>query len=246
MAGSAHSTVVPRRNGAGDTRSRVGDGAKTGRHRDSTGGSGRHRGLLLPGAIGIVLLTVVGVMLGIGRTSELPGMVRDPAPQVNGMTLLDHRDPQQAREVELVPPEGHLTLLYFGYLSCPDICPMTMVDIARAQDQIGPELAARTQVAFVTVDPARDDPARLRAYLDLFFDGAFLALTAPDQRVLDRARDELGLRFEIEPHEPGDESYDVAHSALIYAIDDTGTVVRELPFGITPEDIALVLEAALA
>lgn len=200
----------------------------------------------LPGVAAIALLAVVGVVLGLGRASELPGVVRDPAPQIHGMTFLDHRDPEDASEVDLVPPDGHLTLLYFGYLSCPDVCPMTMVDISRAQDRIGPELAARTQVAFVTVDPVRDEPARLRDYLGLFFDGHVLALTAPDDRVLDRARDELGLRFEIEPHEPGAESYDVAHSALIYVIDHTGTVVRELPFGITPEDIAAVLEASLA
>ncbi|MFU8841640.1 MAG: SCO family protein [Nitriliruptoraceae bacterium] len=205
----------------------------------------RGPGLMVAAGVVIAMLAIVAAVSSLGRTAALPGVVRDPVPQVHGMTFLDHGDPQGAREVDLLPPEGHLTLLYFGYLSCPDICPMTMVDISRAQDRIGTELAARTQVAFVTVDPARDEPARLRDYLSLFFDGDFLALTAPDERVLDRARDELGLRYEIEPHEPGAESYDVAHSALIYVIDDRATVVRELPFGSTVEDIALVLEAAL-
>jgi len=200
---------------------------------------------VLASLAGVVLLVVLGLVAALRPAAELPGTVRDPAPEIHGLTFVDHSAPTGPREVDVVPDDQGLTLLYFGYLSCPDVCPMTMVDIARAQDELDPGQAARTQVAFVTLDPQRDDPDRLRAYLDLFFDSNRLALTAADDRTLDDAREQLGLRYEIEPHDPGDDSYDVAHSALTYVIDDTGRVVRELPFGVTPEEIAAVLRAHL-
>jgi cytochrome oxidase Cu insertion factor (SCO1/SenC/PrrC family) len=205
----------------------------------------RHR-WVLASLVGVLVLTILGLLAALRPAAELPGTVRDPAPEVHGLRFVDHSAPAGPREVDVIPAGDHLTLLYFGYLSCPDVCPMTMVDIARAKDQLTQEQAARIQVAFVTLDPQRDDPARLRAYLDLFLDGTRLPLTAADDRTLDDAREQLGLRYEIEPHDPGDETYDVAHSALTYVIDDTGTVVRELPFGVTPDEIAAVLRAHLA
>jgi len=176
---------------------------------------------------------------------ELPGISRDPAPDVEGLTFLDHPADGAPREVDLIPDGGGLTLVYFGYLSCPDICPMTMADIRRAKGEVDPELASRATVAFVTVDPERDDGERIRSYLDHFFDG-YLALTAPDAEALRQAAERLGVRWEIEPHEPGDERYDVAHTSITYVIDDTGTVVRELPFGTTPEEYERVMLALLS
>jgi protein SCO1 len=146
---------------------------------------------------------------------------------------------------DLVPPAGELTLVYFGYLSCPDMCPLTMADLRRAREQIGPDLAARTRVAFVTLDPDRDDPSSLRRYLSFFFDEDYLALRAPDPAALDEAAERLGVRFEVEGHEPGQKHYEVSHSAITYIIDDRGMVVRELPFGAPAEDYARVIEAAL-
>lgn len=202
-----------------------------------------------------VLLAAFAVLLAAGSVllmtalrnePELPGIAREPAPSVEGLVFLDHADPDAPREVTLIPEPGGLVLAYFGYLSCPDVCPMTMVDIARAQDQIGQELAQRTTVAFVTLDPARDDGERLKSYLEHFFDGSYLALMAPDELKLHEAADRIGVRWEIEPHEPGDERYDVAHTAITYVIDDTGSVVRELPFGATPEEYAQVMRALLS
>jgi protein SCO1 len=197
--------------------------------------------------IGLALLVGVGVgwqLLG-GGEPELAGMTRDPAPTVEGLLFTDHADPAGPRETDLRAEPGGLTLVYFGYLSCPDVCPATMVDIVRAQDAVGVELAARTSVAFVTVDPERDDPERLRSYLEHFFDTPFRALTASDEDALESAAAQLGVSYEVEPHEPGAERYDVAHSAVTYVVDDRGVVVRELPFGVTADEIAAVLRAYL-
>ena len=201
----------------------------------------------------LVALSVVvaALTVGVGATlvgaseTELPGVVRDPAPSAAGLVFHDHAAGDVPVEADLVPEPGTVTLAYFGYLSCPDMCPMTMSDLARARRLVGTELADRTTVAFVTVDPARDGPEELRRYLDLFFDDGVLALRAPDDAALANAAEALGVRYELEDHEPG-ERYEVAHSAITYVIDDTGTVVRELPFGASPEDYAQVIEAVLA
>jgi protein SCO1 len=199
------------------------------------------------GLFAVAALIVIGLVAAALRPEpELPGIVRDPPTAATGHVLLDHGDGDPPVEVELAAPDGELLLVYFGYLSCPDVCPMTMADIKRAQTAIGPELADRTAVAFVTLDPERDDGERLRAYLGHFFDGRFLALTATDPATLDAVTDQLGVRWEVEEHEPGAERYDVAHSAITYVVDDTGRVVRELPFGTTSDDIARVLRAHLA
>jgi protein SCO1 len=199
-------------------------------------------------AAGLALLVLgfgVGRLVNPPAPVELAGIAREPALRVDGLTFLDHGTPGITREIGLVPPPGELRLLYFGYLSCPDICPMTMADIARAQREVGPDLAARTSVAFVTVDPERDDPERLRTYLTHFFDEATLPLSATDDAALDAAARQLGVRYEIEPHDPGDDDYAVGHSAITYVIDDTGTVVRELPFGVTSDELAQVIRALL-
>jgi protein SCO1 len=196
----------------------------------------------------LVMAVVATVLLVRGNVfagdPALAGVVRDPPPEVTGLTFLDH-GATPPREVDLVPAPGQLRLVYFGYLSCPDVCPMTMADVARARRELGPSLASRTSVAFVTVDPERDDPDRLRGYLTHFFDEAGMPLTAVDQAGLDAAAERLGVRYAIEPHEPGDDRYDVDHSAITYVIDDTGTVVRELPFGVTPDELVQVMRALL-
>jgi protein SCO1 len=205
----------------------------------------------MAGRTGTIALSLAGlaalaavVVLVLRPDTELPGVVRDPAPTVDGLTFEDVWQRDEPVGVDLVPADGELTLAYFGYLSCPDVCPMTMADLRRARQLLGEELSARTTVAFVTVDPERDDPERLNTYLSLFFDDRVLALTATDDEALAAAAAQLGVRFALEePDEDG--AYEVLHSAITYVIDDRGLVVRELPFGIPAEDVARVIEATL-
>ncbi len=72
-------------------------------------------------------------------------------------------------------PAGELTLLFFGYTRCPDVCPTTMADLAAARRQLPEQDARRTQGVFVTEDPAHDNPAVLRPWLDRF-DPSFIGL----------------------------------------------------------------------
>jgi len=115
---------------------------------------------------------------------------------------------------------GRLTLLYFGFTHCDDICPATMGHIAGALRTLPPDLAARTRVVFVTVDPARDTPALLRAWLD-HFSRAFVGLSGPDSTV---TRVERALELPVTEKGPvaPDGSYDMGHSAEIVAFAPDG------------------------
>ncbi len=142
------------------------------------------------------------------------------------------------------PAEGELLLVYFGYTSCPDICPTTMSDITVALADLPDDQADRVSVMMVTVDPERDTETVLVDYLGHFFDDAVAARTT-DPAELDAAGEAFGAQWEIAAHEPGDEYYDVAHSAITYVVDDTGTVVVEWPFGFAIESMTSDLKTLL-
>lgn len=163
------------------------------------------------------------------------GVVRTPALEVADVELVDVSSPEP-RPLPMKAPEGELYLVYFGYTSCPDICPTTMSDISVAVNDLPPDLADRVTVGMVTVDPERDTPEVLSAYLGSFFDSP-LAIHAPDAAALEEAADAFDVRYEVAEHEPGDMSYEVSHSAVTYVVDETGTVVVEWPFGFDSEQM---------
>jgi len=132
-------------------------------------------------------------------------------------SLLD----QDGRSFTRSDLEGQWSLLFFGYSYCPDVCPVVLSELARVQGVLreDPEAGALPQVYFVSVDPARDTPERLREYVP-FFDPAFRGLTGtPDEiAVLTRP---LGVYHQArEPGERGD--YLVDHSSKLWLIDPRG------------------------
>ncbi|HSJ28112.1 MAG TPA: SCO family protein [Acidimicrobiia bacterium] len=178
-----------------------------------------------PGLVRLILSVLVALVLVACSEPTLLGAVRSPPLQVAAVTIPDGTD----TPVPMRAADGELLLVYFGYVSCPDICPTTMADIRLALEGLPRDLAERVSVAMVTVDPERDTIDVLTGYLGHFFDRG-LALRIEDTEELRRATQAFGAQFEIAEHEPG-ESYDVAHTAITYVIDDTGTVVVEWPFG---------------
>lgn len=136
---------------------------------------------------------------------------------------------------------GQLTLLFFGYTYCPDVCPLHMANLAEVLRQMPPSEAAKVQVVFVTTDPARDTPERLRTWLDAF-DRRFIGLTG-SQAALDTAQLSLGIRPGF--RETEGENYSVAHAAVVFAFtaDDSAHVVY--PFGIRQADWAADLPTLL-
>jgi protein SCO1/2 len=117
--------------------------------------------------------------------------------------------------------DADLTLVFFGYTNCPDICQAVMADLASAKARLSPEDAERVQVWFVTTDPARDDAATVGEYVRRF-DPDFTGVTGPLDDILDVA---AGLHVPVEkgPRLPSG-GYDVTHGTPILAVRSDGTV----------------------
>jgi len=130
--------------------------------------------------------------------------------------------------------EGYVTLLFFGYTNCPDVCPVHMANIAGAMKRLGPEITNRIKVVFVTVDPARDTPEVMRTWLD-HFDPSFIGLRG-DSASIASAFTQLRLGQTV--HEPGADttSYTVGHAAIVLAFSTDNLAHVVYPFGIRQAD----------
>lgn len=114
--------------------------------------------------------------------------------------------------------QGRLMLLYFGYTHCPDVCPTTMADIGVALRDVPAQIRARTQVVFITSDPARDTTAVMKAWLAHFDPGLpvpFIGLTAPTGQV-DRVAASVGVPLDPPATKP-DGTVSVQHGAQVLA-----------------------------
>jgi protein SCO1/2 len=127
--------------------------------------------------------------------------------------------------VTLARYRGKVVLLTFGFTNCAAVCPTTLATLAQARTDLG-KTAARVQVIYVTVDPERDNAARMREYLAAF-DPSFVGATgAPDR--LAAVRQKYGVT--AVKHGTGPE-YVMAHTSSIFLIDRAGRLRAMMPFG---------------
>jgi protein SCO1/2 len=133
-----------------------------------------------------------------------------------------------------------VTLLYFGYLNCPDACPITMDVLGRALATMPGEVRERVQVVFVTTDPDRDTPEQIRDYLDRF-DASFVGLTAAPA---DLAQLQTELLVPEAVLEPADDAgnYLVGHATSVFIFDD-GVADERYPFGTRQSDWERIIRA---
>jgi protein SCO1 len=174
---------------------------------------------------------------GDGR--ELVGQTRDPAPRVDAVALPDvSRD---GEPFEFRAEQGGLLVVYFGYTSCPDICPTTMSDVRTVLDDLGDD-ASRVDVAMVTVDPARDTGV-LTEYVQSFVPGAH-AIATDDAGALQSLAAPFGVSYEVRTAPNGD--VEVGHTSYLFAVDDTGTLVLSWPYGTSADELAGDIHQLLA
>ncbi len=131
---------------------------------------------------------------------------------------------------------GSVTLLYFGYTSCPDVCPLHMANLAAVLQEVSGEVNSKIKVVFVTTDPARDTPAVIRKWLDNF-DVTFVGLTGTSAEIT--AAEQAARVPEAVLEQPAaDGKYKVGHASQViaYSLDDEAHVVY--PFGIRQADWA--------
>ena len=129
---------------------------------------------------------------------------------------------------------GKVVVLFFGYTQCPDVCPTTLAEIAQAKKLLGAD-GDKVQGVFVTVDPERDTPAVLKAYMGNF-DPGFVALRGtPDQTAI-VAKDFKVYYKKVEGKTPG--NYTMDHSAASYVYDPQGRLRLYARYGAGPQALA--------
>jgi len=116
--------------------------------------------------------------------------------------------------------KGYVVLMFFGYASCPDICPTTLAQLAQVMHQLG-QLADKTRILFISVDAHRDTPEKLQTYVNAF-DTHAIGLTGTERQIADLAR-RYRVAYQIEKPKPGEpDNYQVAHGRGVYIFDAQG------------------------
>lgn len=186
------------------------------------------RGLALTAAL--LLVTACGD--DDATPKALSGYELLPAPSVAAIAVPDASDADAS--FPMMADEGQLLVVYFGYTSCPDVCPTTLAEVKKAFTQLG-DTAERVDVAMITIDPDRDTDEILTGYVQSFLPGAH-ALRTTDAELLQTAGDAFGASFSV--NTTADGTVEVSHSAAMYVVDSTGSVVLTWPFGIPAVGIA--------
>jgi protein SCO1/2 len=125
---------------------------------------------------------------------------------------------------------GKAILLAFGYSSCTAVCPVTLHTFALAMRKLGPAASA-VQVVYVTVDPERDTPERLKQFL-ANFDPTFMGGTGTEKQ-LEQMRKDYGVSAKKLPYE---KTYVYDHSSFTYLLDRNGRIRSLMPYGHSADD----------
>ncbi|MCM2289188.1 MAG: SCO family protein [Sulfuritalea sp.] len=197
---------------------------------------------LLPGAALLAAL-IAGATAALGA-DVAPGARHLPAAQepVALMPRYLLRDPQ-GRAVTIDDFRGRFQLVTFGFVSCPDVCPTTLLEFKQVLDLLGGE-AKRLQPIFITIDPERDTREILREYTAAF-DARILGLTGSPELVR-RAADSFRIQYE-KVREPGakPENYTMNHTAGMVLLDTNGRFLARYAYAMPAAEIARRIRAAM-
>ncbi|MGH7564588.1 MAG: SCO family protein [Gemmatimonadota bacterium] len=212
----------------------------------------RNPASLFPSLVLICLVALSGACGdggGVDARESEPGpapafqgrVLAEPIPRPD-FTLLD----TSGRPYDfLAETRGKVALLFFGYTHCPDVCPIHMGNIAAVLDDLGTERRREVEVVFVTTDPERDTPERIRTWLGRF-DPAFVGLRGSRAEV-DSIQRSLGLPPSVvQAPAGGGSDYMVGHAAQVLAFSPDGPSRVVYPFGSRQEDWARDLPRLIA
>jgi protein SCO1/2 len=136
--------------------------------------------------------------------------------------------------------EDKVLLVFFGYTHCPDVCPTTVLDMARVMKGLGDQSENLLPI-FISVDYDRDDYNKVRDYVD-FFDSRIAALTS-DKKNIDMLTKYFKTKYEFV--DPKDKGYIVEHSSNIYVLDKKLQVRQIIPNGIPSKEITKIVKKFL-
>ena len=192
----------------------------------------------------LAALAAAAVISGCDR---IAGLGRQPGFHFTDITGADF-----ARRLELPDADGKLrsladwkgkaTVVFFGYTQCPDVCPTTMAELAQIRSLLGAD-GARLQTVFVTIDPERDTPEILKAYVANFGPDV-VALRGNAEQTTTAAKEFKIFYAKVPGKTPG--SYSMDHSAASFVFDPSGRVRLFVPYGADPKVLAGDIRQLLA
>lgn len=186
---------------------------------------------------GLVLLLVVGMgVFQLTRPPVLHGTVIEPPKPMPDFTLQSANGP-----VSLSDFRGKVVILYFGYTSCPDVCPTTLAHVRYAFNELG-ERAKGAQLLFVAVDWKKDTPERVASYLSAFHPD-FIGVSGTEAEINAVTKD-FGIFYQINPPDENG-YYTVDHTATVLVLDREGRLMLTWPYGMTAEEMLEDLQAVL-
>lgn len=198
---------------------------------------------MTPRAAWLALATVVGLLaVGCGSgdrdtgADQREGVVLATAEPRPSFVLTD----TSGRAFDFAEEtRGYLTLLYFGYTNCPDVCPIHFANIAGGLEQVPSEIRSRVKVVFVGVDPPRDSPEAIRTWLN-HFDRSFIGLTGTDEE-LAAAQVAAGVPVATRDEPDADGRYGVNHAGWVYGYTPDDEETWQFPLGVRQSSWAEII-----
>jgi protein SCO1 len=191
------------------------------------------------GAVRSAAPGVAGVVPAAADAAASPGDAPPSAPQISGHFALQTLD---GREVTDDTYRGKWLLVYFGYTSCPDICPTVLLRVGQALESLG-SLSDRVQPIFITVDPARDTTERLSKYMAAFNSHIVGLRGSPDQTR--QAARQFHVYYSTRSLGNGGD-YTVDHSSFLYVVTPAGHFEKLLADSLAADKLAAELRALVS
>jgi len=191
--------------------------------------------------VGFISLLVVGVAvltLVFAKPASFRGTsYGEPYPQAAEIELIK----SNGETFRLSEQKGKIVLLFFGYTSCPDVCPTTLAELKQVMDKLG-DKTEQVQVVFVSVDPERDTPEKIQGYV-AHFNSDFLGLSGSSDE-LQIIWDNYGV-FRERVESESAFGYIINHTARTYLIDQNGSLRLSFGFQTPVEDMVHDIEILL-
>jgi protein SCO1 len=177
----------------------------------------------------VLILILASAIIGLALFWQPSKSTAPDAPTGGDFVLQSADGPLDTRSLR-----GKIVLLYFGYTYCPDICPTTLVAVSEALKQLAPAELDQVKTVFVSVDPERDTPQRLKDYT-AFFHPSMVGVTGSSEEVAKAAR--LYGAIYARQDVGSTAGYVVDHSAWTYVLAPDGHLAGRLAYGMPPQQI---------
>ena len=193
---------------------------------------------ILQGFAGLLAVLVLG--LAIFWQPEMPERALPTAAGPAGGEFVLN---SASGPVALKDFRGKVVLVYFGYTYCPDICPTSLAATAAGLNLLTPEERGSVAMIFISVDPERDTPARLKEYVE-FFDPSMIGVTGTPESIAEIAR-RYGVFYAKQKVETAGDGYVVDHSADTYVVGPEGQLLGKIAHATPPDQVVTEIRQRL-